>query len=218
MRQGEWQEALSLFEEAVRIDPLNVRRYFYISNCLTMTRDYDEAYTYLDRALVLEPSNADAAYMIAFLNLLQHGDLEFGKRSFDKISRDAGLSEISTYELASASSLGLWRFVIDKIDPVEAVENVRRLGEIRSVINERSPHITQINIGQIYDLTGHHDSALIHYDSSRIILNNIIDQGDYQYHALSELGLTYALMGRKEEAIEFGKAGKEFLTVDECHW
>jgi len=218
MRQGKWQDALSKLEEAVRIDPLNVRRYFYIANCLSMTRDYDEAFTYLDRALVLEPENADAAYMIAFLNLLQHGDLEFGERSFDKVSRDAGLPEISTYELASASSLGLWRFVIDKIDPVEAVENVRRLGEIRSIINERSPHITQINIGQIYDLTGHHDSALIHYDSSRIILNNIIDQGDYQYHALSELGLTYALMGRKEEAIEFGKAGKEFMSVDECHW
>jgi len=218
MRQGKWQDALSKLEEAVRIDPLNVRRYFYIANCLSMTRDYDEAFTYLDRALVLEPENADAAYMIAFLNLLQHGDLEFGERSFGKVSRDAGLPEISTYELASASSLGLWRFVIDKIDPVEAVENVRRLGEIRSIINERSPHITQINIGQIYDLTGHHDSALIHYDSSRIILNNIIDQGDYQYHALSELGLTYALMGRKEEAIEFGKAGKEFMSVDECHW
>ena len=218
MRQGKWQDALSKLEEAVRIDPLNVRRYFYISNCLTMTRDYESAFTYLNRALVLEPSNADAAYMTIFLNLLQHGTLEFGEKSFDKITNDAGLADISSYELASASSLGLWRFIIDRFDPKEAIENVRKLAGVRTIINERSPHITQLNIGQIYDLTGHHDSALIHYDSSRIILNDIIDQGDNQYHALSELGLTYAMMGRKEDAIEFGKAGKEFLTVDECHW
>jgi len=218
MRQGKWQEALAKLEEAVRIDPLNVRRYFYITNCLTMTRDYESAFTYLDRALVLEPSNADAAYMMVFLSLLQNGTLEYSERSFDKISNDAGLTEVSTYELASASALGLWRFIADSIEPTAAIEDVRRLGKVRSVINERSPHITHLNIAQIYDLTGYHDSAMIHYDSSRILLNNIIDQRDYQYHALSELGLTLALMGRKEEAIEAGKAGKEFLTVDECHW
>lgn len=218
MRQGKWQEARSKLEEAVRIDPLNVRRYFYLSNCLSMTRDYDEAFTYLDRALVLEPSNADAAYMAAFTNLLQYGTLGFEKRTFHKLSDDAGLAELTTYELASASALGLWRFIIDEIDPKEAIENVRKLGKIRSSINERSPHITHINIGQIYDLTGYHDSALIHYDSSLIILNDIFENDDYQYHALSELGITYALMGRKEDAIETGKEAKAFMTVDECHW
>jgi tetratricopeptide (TPR) repeat protein len=218
MRQGKWQDAREKLEEAVRIDPLNVRRYFYLTNCLSMTRDYDDAFTYLDRALVLEPSNADAAYMVALINLLQHGTLEFGARSFDKLSSKAGLTEISTYELASASALGLWRFIIDKIDPKEAIENVRNLGEIRSFINERSPHITHINIGQIYDLTGHHDSALIHYDSSLILIDEIIANGDYQHHALSELGLTYALLGRKEKAIEYGNAAKEFTAVDACHW
>jgi tetratricopeptide (TPR) repeat protein len=156
--------------------------------------------------------------MMIHLNLLQHGSLEYGQESFEDITDDAGLAEVMTYELASMSALGLWRFIADQIETAKDVEKVRRLGQIRGVITERSPHITQMNIGQIYDLTGYHDSAMIHYDSSRILLEDIIDRGEYQYHALSELGLTFAVMGRKEEAISAGKAAVEYMTVEECHW
>jgi len=218
MRQGKWHEALLQFEEAVRIDPLNHQRYYYLSNSLSMTRDYDEAAKYINRAIVLGPRNEDAAYMKILVNLLQYGTLDYGDNSFDKLSHDVGIAEISTYELASFSALGLWRFVIDRIDPQEAIADVRKLGSVRGTITERSLHLIQLNIAQIYDLIGHHDSALIHLDSSRIILDNIIDQGDYEFHAFAELGLTYALMGRKEEAIEAGRTAKELMSVDDCHW
>jgi non-specific serine/threonine protein kinase len=218
MRQGKWQEAQSLFEEAIRIDPLSDRRYFYISNCLAMIREYEAAENYIDRALVLDPTNADAGYIKLSLNLLNHGRLDYGQDSFDKLSTNVGMAEISTYELASSTALGLWRYIADKIDPDEAIANVRKLGEVRSVVTQRSPHMIHLNIGQIYDLTGHHDSALIHYDSSRIILKNIIDGGDPEFHEYSELGMTYALMGMKEEAIEAGQTAKEILPIEECHW
>ncbi|MDH3890463.1 MAG: tetratricopeptide repeat-containing serine/threonine-protein kinase [candidate division Zixibacteria bacterium] len=218
MRQGEWQEALLLFEEATRIDPLNHRRYYYLANDLSMIRDYELADKYIARALVLDPSNPDAAYMKIFVDLLHHGTVDVEGNSFKKLVTDVGLAEISTYELTSATSLGLWRFIIDRIDPQEALENVRRVGDIRGTITERTPHRVQLNIAQIFDLTGQHDSAQIHYDSSRIILSSIIDLGDFQFHAYAELGLTYALMGSKEEAIEAGKKAKELMSVDDCHW
>jgi tetratricopeptide (TPR) repeat protein len=218
MRQGEWQEALSLFEEAIRIDPLTDRRYFYLANCLAMIREYDSADEYINRALVLDPTNTDAAFIKLSVNLLQHGTLEYDEHSFDKLSNDVGLAEISTYELASSTALGLWRFIIDRIDPQEAIENVRRLGAVNTVITQRSPHMIHLNIAQIYDLTGNPDSARIHYDSSRIILQDIIDQGDYEFHSFSELGMSYALMSMKDEAIEAGKTAKELMSVDDCHW
>jgi tetratricopeptide (TPR) repeat protein len=218
MRQGEWQEALSLFEEAIRIDPLTDRRYYYLANCLGMIRDYESADNYINRALVLDPSNTDAAFIKLSINLLHHGTLEYDEYSFDKLSTDVGLAEISTYELASSTALGLWRFIIDKVDPQEAIENIRRLGNVRGIVTQRSPHMIHLNIAQIYDLTGHHDSALIHYDSSRIILKNIIDQGDPEFHSFSELGVTYALMGMKDLAIEAGKTAKEIMSIEDCHW
>ncbi len=218
MRQGKWQEAHSLFEEAIRIDPLTDRRYFYLANCLGMTRDYEEADKYIDRALVLDPNNTDAAYIKLSLNLLNHGTLDYDEHSFERLSDDVGLAEISTYELASSTALGLWRFIIDRIDPQEAIVNVRRLGNAHSVITHRSPHMIHLNIAQIYDLTGHHDSALIYYDSSRIILKDIIDQDDYEFHTFAELGLTYALMGMADSAIVCGQKAKELTSIDDCHW
>ncbi len=218
MRQGKWDEANEKFEEAIRIDPLSDRRYFYIANSLSMTRNYEEADNYINRALVLDPNNADAAYLKVLINLLRYGNIEYDVEEFKTLYEKVGLAEISTYELTSGTSLGLWRYIPDLYDPQIEIENIRKLSNIKGTIAERSPHIIQMNIGHLYELSGHHDSALIYYDSSRIILTNIIDQGEPEFHAFAELGLTYALMGNKEEAIKAGKTSKELMSVDDCHW
>ncbi len=218
MRQGEWNEALSHFEEAIQIDPLNDIRYYYIANCLSMTRDYEAGEKYINRALVLDPTNVDAAYMKIFVNQLRYGTIEHEENSFSKLTDKAGLAEISTYELVSATALGLWRFIIDRIDYKLEIKNIRRLGNIRGSINERQQHMLHLSIAQIYDLIGHNDSALVHYDSSRIILENVIEQGVYEFHAFAELGVSYAFLGMKDEAIEAGITAKELMAVSDCHW
>jgi serine/threonine protein kinase/Flp pilus assembly protein TadD len=212
MRQGKWPEALSKLEEAVRIDPLNTRRYFYLATCYSLIRDYQSAGRYVDRALVLDPSNADAASDRVFLNLLQHGNIDGIKKSFNSITEDAGLAKLSGYGVRASSTLGLWRFIIDRIDPQEAIT------AIRDLVHERSPYVVYMHIAQIYDLTGKHDTAQIFYDSSRIVLNRIISQGEVEFHAYSDIGLTYALMGMADSAIAAGKKAKELMSVDDCHW
>ncbi len=212
MRQGRWQEALSKLEEAVRIDPLNTRRYLYLANCYAMIRDYESAGRYIDRALILDPSNPDAASFRLHFNLLEYGSIEGKGKSFDSLSKDAGLAKIVTYEVASNTSLGLWRFITDRIDPREAIESTR------NIAHERSPHTVFLNIGQIYDHAGLHDSAMIFYDSARIILENVIDLGDPDFHVYCELGIAHALLGRVEDAIAAGKKGMEMMPVDLCHW
>jgi hypothetical protein len=38
------------------------------------------------------------------------------------------------------------------------------------------------------------------------------------FHVYSTLGLTYAFMGMADSAIAAGKAAKELMSVDDCHW
>ncbi len=212
MRQGRWQDALSKFEEAARIDPLSGQRYFYLATANSMLRDYESADQYLRRALALDPSNVDAAFFMVMINLLQHGSIDTKDTPFNKLTEDAGWTNISTYELASSTSLGLWRFIIDRIDPLEAIERLREMTQ------ERSTQVRYMNIAQLFDLMGERDSALIYFDSSRIFLNNIIDQGSAEFHAYAELGLTYAKLGMNDLAIDAGKTAKEVMPVDLCHW
>ncbi|KAA3634888.1 MAG: hypothetical protein DWP97_05935 [Calditrichaeota bacterium] len=218
MRQGKWKESLTYFEEAIKIDPLNHRRYFFIANNLSMTRDYDEAERYVDRALVLNPKNEDAAYMKIFIEQLRTGKVEYDGAVFSRLVNDVGLAEISAYELVSTTSFGLWRYIIDEIDPQKAIADVRELGKYLGTITARSPHTIQFNLAQLFDLIGQRDSAFIYYDSTRILLQDVIDQGDFEFHAVAELGLSYAFMGMKKEAIEAGKRSKEMMSIETCHW
>jgi len=215
MRQGKWQEALDRFEESARLDPLTVERYFYLVLCYAFVRDYDMSDKYVDRALVLDPDNVDIASQKLYMNLLLYGTVDHGKWTLDTLSKRAGLADISTYELASSTALGLWRFIADRIDLRDAIENVRKIRD------QRSPHWVQLNLGQLYDLMGMRDSAQVCYDSSRIILRQIIDQGSadlHAYSAYSELGITYAMLGEVDSAITYGKMATEMLSVDDCHW
>jgi TolB-like protein/Tfp pilus assembly protein PilF len=212
MRQGKWQEALANFEEAARIDPLSPKRYFYLATCYSLLRDYTTANSYLDRGMTLDPRNTDVVYMKVMLNLLNYGSIEYGEWTFDKMAEGAGLTEISTYELASSNALGLWRFITNRIDPHEAIRDARLVG-IR-----RSPHLAYLSLGQIYDLTDRPDTAQMYYDSSRIRLNELIDEGDVEFHAYAELGITYSLIPITYSAIAAGKTAKEMMAVDDCHW
>ena len=49
-------------------------------------------------------------------------------------------------------------------------------------------------------------------------MNEIIDQGSAEFHAYAELGITYAMMGMNDLAVEAGKTAKEVMPVDLCHW
>jgi TolB-like protein len=212
MRQGKWQEALSKFEEAIRIDPLSGPRYYLVASAYTMLRDYESADKYINRSLVLAPDNVDAAYLKVYMNLLQYGSIESGDISFDELAEPSGLLNIGTYEMASAQALGLWRFIIDRFDPQDAIDSVRAMTQVKST------HLGYLNIAQIFDLAGEPDSALLYYDSTRIILNKIIDQGNAEFHAYAEIGITFALMGMADSAIAAGKTAKEIMPVDLCHY
>jgi non-specific serine/threonine protein kinase len=212
MRQGRWQEALSKLEEAVQIDPLNTRRYFYMATCYSLIHDYKSASRYIDRAIALDPGNTFVASKKVRLNLLEHGSIDGNEKSFSSLAEGTGLGKLAIYELGNSLTLGILRFIVDRIDLQEAIEAARNPSQ------DLLPYDMYMQIARAYDLTGKPNSARIFYDSSRIILNNIIEQGEDEFGAHMELGITLALMGMPDSAIAAGKKAKEILSVEDCHW
>ncbi len=66
---------------------------------------------------------------------------------------------------------------------------------------------------QVYSLMGRRDPAQAYYDSTRMLLEAKIqeDPEDSRYH--STLGITYAGLGRREEALRAGQKGVELLPI-----
>jgi tetratricopeptide (TPR) repeat protein len=212
MRQGSWWEALEHFEKAARVDPLTVRRYYWLATCRSLMGDLDKAGQYIDRGLVLAPADGDAVAFRIFINLLQHGSVDSPERSFESIVSQMGIADASSYEFSPSHTLGLWRYIIDRVNPGEMIADLRAIRE------ERSPSINLLNIAQIFDLTGQEDSARLYYDSTKTLLSEYVEQGSNDFHVYAPLGFAYAFLGMADSAIWAGKKGKELMPVDDCHW
>lgn len=212
MRQDKWVEAIYNFEKAAQVDPLNVRRYYWLATCNSMIRDFKTANQYISRALALSPTNVDAVYLKALMGVLEYGDINVGGKSFESMASEAGLAKVATYEMGVTSVIGLWRF-LDDLSPGELIPQIYDLGE------ERSRHVVYLNVAQLYDLSGNRELAHIYYDSSRMVLEKMTDsERNVDYDIYASLGLTYAFLGKAEEAIKAGNKAKELMSIDDCHW
>jgi len=214
MRQGKWHEALSNFEQAARIDPLTVRHYYWLGTAHSYLRDFKKGREFVDRGVVLAPTDGDMVYYSLLLNLLEHGTVDSPTHSYESIVSALGAAQSSLYEMFPSTSLGVWRFVIERTDPDEMIADLRDLKD------ERVDYLVYMNIAQIFDLTDREDSAFIYYDSCRI---RLLEDFDFSLHPndwpiYSRLGLTYAFMGMPDSAVAAGKTAKELMPVDNCHW
>ncbi len=211
MRQGNWPMALKYFNEAARLDPLSVRRYYWLFMYYSMRREYDNAERNVERGLALAPDDPDMIYWRIMLNLLKDGRVDSDNRTFEDIVGKVGAAHVASYEMFPSSAPGLWRYIINRVDPSSMIAELRK-GEDESVL-----YRVYMNIAQIYELTGHKDSAYIFYDSCKTTLKNVIDNGAFNFNIFSSLGLAYAYLGKPDSAIWAGRRGKEIMSVDQCH-
>jgi serine/threonine protein kinase len=110
MRQGKWQEALEYLEKAARLDPLTVRRYYWLATVHSYLRDFEKTSEYLDRGLALDPANADVVYYKLMMNLLEHGTIDSPDQSFESLVSAIGTAKTMLYEVTPSTTPGFWRY------------------------------------------------------------------------------------------------------------
>lgn len=212
MRQGKWHEAITLFEEAAHLDPLNTRHYYFLATAYGELQDFKRANQYINRSYALAPGNSDAIWMKVFINLLRSGSVDFGEYKFDSITSDIGVAQASTFKLSMANSMGIWRFLPEEYHTQAMIEEVRRLRE------ELSSFDLYFNLGELSRLMGRTAQSRLYFDSARIVLEPIVAASPDDYHIQTKLGFAYALLGEREKAEKAGRRAKELLSVDDCHW
>jgi serine/threonine protein kinase len=212
MRQGKWQEALSKFGEAARLDPLNVNRYSWLATCNSLIRDFASADQYISRALALAPNNVDAAFFRLYLNLLEHGRLDFGSQTFDKVAQKAGYGYVGTYEVGTSNLMGIWRFLGGDVRPYDMI------AEVRGLEGERSSYVIAMNLAELFKMAGEPDSARLYLDSTKRILEQRVVEGTDAFDVYGSLGYVYACLGMTDQAIAAGKKSMVLMPVEECHW
>jgi TolB-like protein/Tfp pilus assembly protein PilF/predicted Ser/Thr protein kinase len=203
-RLGRWDEAAVLLEKCVDLNPLHVPSTTELGITLVTMRQYDEAERLLDRAIFLGPQEENAHVFKMMLYLLRDGDVESAKKTLLEASREVEPTRLG-FEL---HGFPLARILADTY-----------AGLLRDVPPEEyefaDTALFYIGLAEMYHQLGQEQKARdcwrqeqSHLESAR---NPI-----FQYDIDLCLGLVYAGLGRKEDAIRLARKAmaKDPLETD----
>ncbi|MHC4309526.1 MAG: protein kinase domain-containing protein [Planctomycetota bacterium] len=202
-RQGKFEEALANIKKASEIDLLSDNIAISLGETFTYMRNYPEAMRCFDRAIWLAPDAARPYGYKASLYLLSEGSTKKARAVLEKAWKTIKSPEESSI-VNSLIDLYVYEGNYQKaLDQVPLTEDIDSQDSFIPVA---------MQYASIYGYMKN-DLAKKYYDEGLKIVEAKIQQdpNDARFH--SALGIAYAGLGRKQDAIREGKLAVELLPV-----
>jgi serine/threonine-protein kinase len=204
-RQGKFEQAVANLKKASELDPRYGRLVGEIGDTYVLLHNYPEAERYFNRAISLAPDVLVFYSNKARLYLLWEGSTEKARAVLEE-----ALENIKSAEDPDiANSL----VNIDVYDGnyQEALERLSLKSE--DIDNQDYFIPNALRCAQIYGYMKKKEPAKKYHEEARSILESKIEERpeDARFH--SSLGIAYAGLGRKEDALREGKLGVKLLPV-----
>jgi len=204
-RQGKFEQALANLKRACELDPLSHGLSATVGQTLMLLRKYPEAERYYDRAILLRFDVPDPYFLKAQSHLLWEGSTEKARAVLEE-----ALENIKTTENAEIVELLV---TIDMYDGnyQGALDRLSLKSEDVDKFAWFIPNA--LRCAQIYGYMNKDELAQKYYDEARSILETKVQQHPQDARFHSSLGIAYAGLGRKEDAIREGKLAVKLLPV-----
>jgi TolB-like protein/Tfp pilus assembly protein PilF/predicted Ser/Thr protein kinase len=203
-RQGKWEQAVTNIKKAAELDPRSNTMAVEVAWTYSAMRKYAEAEHYFDQAISLAPDWTGAYDGKARLGIYSEGNTKKARKVLQDATGKADMSQL-------VSDL-VWLDILDG-DYQVALARLPGLAAFIDAYGFNDTTSYFLTKAQIYGLLSQPQMKAAYFDSARIILENRVQSrpGEALFH--SQLGLAYAGLGRREEAIREGKKGVELLPV-----
>jgi serine/threonine-protein kinase len=207
-RQGQFEEALANIKKASELDPLSNNVMFELGQTYRWMRDYPQAMRCFDRAISLAPDVPGPYQGKAELHLLWEGNKEEARMVLEQAAKT-----ISSFTDDIDIVLTLvWLDIFDgKYQEALAQISSSKL----EAFSSQDVYFPKAELcAQIYGLMGNKQLEQDQYKSAASVLETGIQQepNDARFH--SALGIAYAGLARKQDAIREGKLAVELLPVN----
>ena len=211
-RQGKTREALPNFVKASELDPRSASAASEVAATYTLLRNPVEAARYYDRAISLSPDWPIVySEKAEWLHLRLEGNTERARGVLEQ-ARSAGLAE-------DPQNAYTW-ILLDMFDG-DYQEALDRLALVSSDVLWEDQYL-YVPRGQLYAQVhgrmGNRQRERAYYDSTRTMLEFQIQQRPDDERLRSALGIAYAGLGRKEDAIREGELGIQLLPMSQEAW
>jgi len=205
--QGKLDEALIDIQKACELSPIDPVFATELGKTLMDMRKYEEAAHYCKRAIELGPDQPGAYEWMAIIYLRQKGDTKKARDILEEAMRRIGTSdterfvywliEIDIYE-------GYYQKALDRLN-VESEEI------------ETMDYNKALRCARIYRYLNEQDKARNYFESAQKNIEKQINE-DSGYWLYSHLGIAYAGLGLKEEAVQMGKRATQLLPITRNAW
>jgi TolB-like protein/Flp pilus assembly protein TadD len=199
--QGRWDDVIDAYDQAFMLSPRDASLAMARAHAQWVTRHYEDAIEACDQAIALAPDDAWGYLYKAFIYWCWNGDTKRARAAIASIPCEHvwipwALYWTDLYE----------RKYEDAIERLDAVSG----DWIRIKICARPLVLLR---GFAYELMNESEQAREQYESARKMLEQEIKKvpDDPRYHG--SLGITYANLGLKEQAVEHGKQAVKLLPV-----
>ena len=201
-RQGLFEQAINNLEYALTLSPNNAMLMAELAQSYLSIRKYEDAVRYCDQCIGIAPDNK-WAYLIKVLCYWCWQEDIVSARSVLEDMPDKG----SPYSI-----LFLYLQEIYERDYQGSLDRLSTLsGELIEVQSAFTPK--SLLAGWAYSLLNDSLHAKSSFESARILLEEALQEQSDDPRVHSSLGLVYAGLGRKEEAIREGKKAMELYPV-----
>jgi serine/threonine-protein kinase len=205
-RQGRWDESARDLERAVELDPRNLETLHQIATNYDLFRNYAEETLVLDRALAIEPNHAETKVIRANVDLDWKADTQPLHQVIDEIraGNPTGVQGLANSWLICA---------LAEHDAAAAKNALIALGETPFVdgsIQWNHPLVE----GLIARMMKDDVKARAAFTEALAEQEKIVQAEPNHGPARCVLGLIYAALGRKEEALREGRRAVELLPME----
>src|SRR5438874_2814424 len=211
-RTARWVEAEANFNRAVELDPHNFFVLAEAGSTFAGVRRYGEARRLYERALGILPNDPFVRCLLGFTSFAEAADMAAWRKQLDFV---AAQGNEAARGIAFPLLLCSW-VQRDRTAAEKAVALIPAEGIANSFDEAAVPR--EYCIGRTAWLFGDKNLAQTALTAARAIFEHTThEQPDYA-QAWSYLGLTDAMLGRRDEAIQEGKRACEILPYSKDSW
>ncbi len=199
--------------KASELDPRSADAAVQLAWTYVLLRNPVEAARYLDRAISLRPDGPFAyANKAGPVHLRLEGNTEKAR---------AVLEQAQSVGLAEDPQIAYSWVLVDMLDRdyQEALDRLALLSSDAGLGNQQLLYVPKAQLyAQIYGLMGNRQRERAYYDSARSILETKVQERPDDERFRSALGIAYAGLGRKGDAIREGELGVQLLPMSKEAW
>lgn len=206
-RQGRWGEAAQEMSKIIALDPQNAGMYGELAWTCVYARRYADANRALDLAITLSPQWGWPYELKSWLQVQWRGDLVKAQGILDQAEQVDGLEGQPGYFRYDHAWLALYR------RDYQRALNLLQAAEVAEINTQTEYRPLLLLQGQVQMLAGQHDIARRSFEAARLDLEQKVKQNreDDRFH--SSLGIAYAGLGRKGEAVRVVKLACDLMPA-----